>query len=116
MTQPTDARVPVRFGAATEAGPDEALLVEGETRVPPGPPVARFRLSAARFGHPPGCACCVPRSPVAEALSWLYLARARGEVAFFRSVVAVVATGAGGAAVRTALGDDQVCAGRFRLD
>jgi hypothetical protein len=44
----------------------------------------------------------------------LFLARARGEVAWFRAI-AVQATPSGEAAVRAALAEDQVSAGRFRL-
>ena len=110
-----DDRLAVRFGRSGEARAGEALLVEGEAPVPPGHPVARFRLRAGLFGHPVGCACCAPRGPVAEALGRLFLARARGEVAFFHAVVAVTATPAGEAAVRAALAEDQVSAGRFRL-
>jgi hypothetical protein len=109
-----DARVPVRFGAVDTVGPDEALLVEGDGVVPVGHAVARFRLAPGMSGHPVGCACCAPRGPVAETLGRLFVARARGEAAFFRAVVAVVATPAGEAAVRAALAEDQVCAGRFR--
>ncbi len=107
----TDDRVPVRFG---DPEADEAVLVEGEATVRCGRTAARFRLSPAMAGHAMGCACCVPRGPVAEALGRLFLARARGEVALFRSV-AVLATPAGEAAVRAALAEDQVAAGRFRL-
>jgi hypothetical protein len=110
-----DDRVPVRFGPAGSAGPDEALLVEGEAAVPAGYPLARFRLAPGLAGHPVGCTCCAPRGPVAEALGRLFLARARGEVAFFQSVVAMVATPAGETSVRAALADDQIAAGRFRL-
>ena len=115
MVESPDDRVPVRFGSAEGAGRDDALLVEGDAVVPAGHAVARFKLAPGLIGHPFGCACCVPRGPVAEALGRLFLARARGEVAFFRSVVAVVATPAGEAAVRAALAEDQVSAGRFRL-
>jgi hypothetical protein len=115
MVESTDDRVPVRFGSGDAAGPDDALLVEGDATVPDGHAVARFRLAPGLIGHPFGCACCTPRGPVAEALGRLFLARARGEVAFFRSVVALVATPAGEAAVRAALAEDQVSAGRFRL-
>ena len=115
MVRSTDDRVPVRFAGADAAAPDEALLVEGDAPVPPGHPVARFRLAPGLPGHPVGCACCAPRGPVAEALGRLFLVRARGEVAFFRSVVAVTATADGEAAVRAALAEDQVSAGRFRL-
>ena len=105
-----DDRIPVRFGQPVA---DEAALVEGDG-VFPGRPVARFRLAPGLAGHAPGCACCVPRGPVAEALGRLFLTRARGEVGWFRSI-AVIATPAGEAAVRAALARDQVSAGRFRL-
>jgi hypothetical protein len=111
MNVTADDRVPVRFGPS-EAG--DALLVEGDAAIPAGRPVARFRLAPRLGGHAPGCACCVPRGPVAEALGRLFIARARGEVAWFRAV-AVAATPAGEAAVRAALADDQLCAGRFRV-
>jgi hypothetical protein len=115
MIGPADDRVPVRFAAADAAGPDEALLVEAAAAVPPGRPVARFVPLPGVFGHPTGCTCCTPRGPVAEALGRLFLARVRGEVAFFHSVVAVTTTAAGEAAVKAALARDQVSAGRFRL-
>lgn len=111
MNQPADDRVPVHFGPPAD---DEAMLIEGDAGDTCGRPVARFRLSAASAGHPPGCACCVQRDPAAQALGRLFLARARGQVAWFRSV-AVLATAAGEAAVRAALADDQVSSGRFRL-
>jgi hypothetical protein len=111
----SDDRVPVRLDNAMAAAPEDALLIEGVAPAPDGHAVARFRLLSRPSGHPPGCNCCAPRGPVAEALGRLFLARARGEVAWFRSVVAVVATPAGEAAVRAALADDQVSAGRFRL-
>jgi hypothetical protein len=110
-----DDRVPVRFGSGEAAELDAALLVEGDAPVPPGHAVGRFRLTPSLIGHPFGCACCTPRGPVAEALGRLFLARARGEVTFFRSVVVVTATPAVEAAVRAALAEDQVSAGRFRL-
>jgi hypothetical protein len=115
MVNEADGRLAVRFGLGEDAEPGEALLAEGEDPLPPGHPVARFSLRPGLRGHPIGCACCSPRGPVAEALGRLFLARARGEVAFFRSVVAVTATPAGEAAVRAALAEDQVSAGRFRL-
>lgn len=115
MMNEADDRVTVRFGSAAEAGPDETLLIEGDAPAPPGHVVARFRLVPGLPGHPAGCACCSPRGPVAEALGRLFLARARGEAAFFHSVVAVTATPGGEAAVRAALAEDQVSAGRFRL-
>jgi hypothetical protein len=111
MNQTADDRIPVRFGQP-EAG--EATLIEGDAPVATERPVARFRLAPGLARHVPGCPCCVPRSPVAEALGRLFLARARREVAWFHSI-AVIATPAGEAAVRAALAGDQVSAGRFRL-
>ena len=106
-----DPRVPVVFAPAASAGPDDALLLEGEGVGPEGAPVARF--SAARPGHLAGCACCAPRGAVAQALHSLFLARARGACGFFTRVV-VVAGPAGEAAVRQALAEDVFLAGRYR--
>jgi hypothetical protein len=111
MNEPADDRVGAHFGPPAA---DEAVLIEGDAGAPCGQPVARFRIARALAGHAPGCACCVPRDPAAQALGRLFLARARGEVAWFRSV-AVLATPAGEAAVRVALADDQVSSCRFRL-
>ena len=108
-----DARVPVHLDPAAEPGADAALLVEGEAAVPPGLPVARFTPAVQLHGI--GCACCIPRGAVAEALGRLFLARARGEVAFFRSVIARPASEAGAAAIREALASDPLVSGRFRL-
>ncbi len=65
--------------------------------------------------HPLGCACCLPRGPVAVALGRLFLARARGEAPLFDTVIAVTRGAAGAAAVRAALTDDVVTRARFRL-
>jgi len=111
MQQPTDARIPVVFADLAAAGPDDGLLIEGDAPAPPGHAVARF-ASGPRPWHARGCACCVPRAAAATALGRLFLARARGEVAFFRRVVAVVKDPA---AVRAALAEDTLAAGRFRL-
>jgi len=108
---PIDDRVPVRFGAPE---PGEAVLAEAGLPVPDGHPTMVFRLTRALAGHRAGCSCCVPRGPVADALGRLFLARARRDVTWF-GAVAVLATPAGDAAVRAALAEDQVCAGRFRL-
>ena len=108
----TDARLPVVFGDFSTAGPDDALLIEGEAPAPAGAAVARF-AAGPRPWHAVGCACCVPRAAAAAALGRLYLARARGEVAFFRRVVAVVHDPG---AVRAALAADALAAARFRID
>ncbi len=115
-----DARVPVRLGSpqgsaegiAEEITVGCALLIEGSAPAPSGHPVARFVLPVS--GHVVGCACCLPRGPVAAALSRLFQARARGEVAFFRLVLALPVGAAGAAAVRAALAEDVFVAARFR--
>ena len=109
-----DARVPVRFGSVSDAAPGLALLIEGDTRAPDGVAVARFTDTAPPGPHPPGCPCCTARSPVAVALAALFLARARGEVGFFRTVLAVCRTPDGEAAVRAALECDPLVIAWFR--
>jgi hypothetical protein len=112
MTDVSDARVPVVFAAPAEAGAEDALLLEAE----PGAACAAgvvVRLPSAAAGHRFGCACCVPRGAAAEALGRLFLARARGEVRFFRRVVVSVADVG---AVRAAILEDRLVAGRYRLD
>ena len=108
-----DARILVRFRSA--AAPGAALLIEdgGADAMLPGRPTACF--AASQTIHAAGCRCCLPRGPVSLALGRLFLARARGEVAFFDVVVAVTLTPAGAAAVRAALQDDVVTRARFRL-
>ncbi len=115
MSDGNDMRVEVRFAAAGDAAPDEALLIEG-AGASDRPAVARFVLPVRVATHPIGCACCAPRGPVATALNRLFLARARGEVPWFRSVVAVTCTDAGADAVRAALIADVVTSARFRQD
>lgn len=114
MTWSVDLRVPVRFGAVAEAGAADALLVEGGG-VPVGEhPSEVFAVGAP--GHAPDCACCAPRSEAAAALNRLFQRRARGEVPFFRKVVAVTATPEGDLAVWTALRSDPVASARFRAE
>ena len=115
-----DARVKLRIGTADAAGPRDALLIEGEADAPEGITHARFTLPNSSTltqgtAHPSGCACCVPRGPVAEALSQLFLQRVRGEVAYFSEIVAVPGSPDGEAAIRAALQTDPVIAARFRL-
>lgn len=107
-----DARVPVRTGRVEEAGTEVALLIEGGVAVPAG--VAVARIAAIPAQHAPGCACCVPRGPIAEALARLFIARARGEVPFFREVVAVL-DDTSLAGLHQALETDPLLAGRYRL-
>ena len=107
-----DARVPVRLGSAAFVGVGDAVLVEAGLGAPPEVDSEPF----AAGGHAPGCACCLARSPAAVALDRLFQRRARGEVGFFRRVVALTATPEGDLAVWTALRSDPVVSSRFRLD
>ena len=110
-----DVRIWVRFGTVADAGPGEALLIEGQA-LAAGPAVTRFVVPVRIGGHAVGCSCCTPRGPVATALGGLFLARARGELPWFRSVVAVTHSAAGADAVRAALDEDVVTRARFRVD
>jgi hypothetical protein len=107
-----DARIPLVFGRVEDAGPDDAVLIEGDAPVAVEGAVVRIAPSTAIADHAPGCACCLPRPPVAAALGGLFLARARGEVTFFRRVVAVVADDV---QIRAAIAGDPLVSGRFRL-
>lgn len=109
-----DARVKLRIGAADMAGPDDALLIEGEASGAAELPHVRFTLPAGS-DHAEGCGCCLPRGPVAEALTRLFLWRVRGEVSYFSGVVAVPASAKGEAAIRAALQTDPLITARFRL-
>jgi hypothetical protein len=111
-----DARIPVVFAGIAEATPSDALLLEDDMPSPhpiSAATVARFRPSLpSAAGHVPGCLCCVPRQPAAEALGRLFLARVRGDVKFFDRVVACVRDPD---LVRAALAQDQMASARFRL-
>ena len=101
-----DARLPVRFGALESRRQGEAVLSDGAEAAAP---VAYFEAGAA--GHAPGCACCVPMTGAAAALSALFRERATGPM--FSGVLAVVGP-EGEAAVRAALATDRVASARFR--
>ena len=109
-----DVRIPLIFGEAGDAGAEDALLIAGDAAAAGGA-VAWFDASAAT-GHAAGCACCMPRHAAGQALSRLLLARARGEVRFFRRVVAVVPEAAARQAVLDALTGDPIASGCFRLE
>ena len=105
-----DDRIPLRFGPAAAAGPQDALLIEGGAAVPANcAAVARFGASVP---HRPGCACCAGRGAAATALGALFQDRARGRVAWF---TAVVAAAADPAALAAELRADLFAAARFRI-
>ena len=109
----SDPRIPVLIGAPDPGDAATALLVEAEPTASPGRAVAGFVLVPAL--HPPGCPCCAPRAPAAQALARLFLARARGDGPVFARVLALPRTEAGAAAIRDALATDLLATARFRL-
>src|SRR5690242_19227775 len=106
MTPKNDPRIPVRIGSLRNAGPGEALLVQGGRGTPADIPLVRFELTPTAPAHPLGCPCCRSSGPVAAALARLFLGRMRGELVPFDRVLVVPATPAGAQAVQAALTDD----------
>jgi hypothetical protein len=100
-----DARIPVFFAATPAEAEGTAWLVED----------AVAAWDSREAGHVAGCACCVTRSPVAEALGRLFRARAVGEVPFFTRLGVVPASAGGEASVRQALETDGVASACYRL-
>jgi hypothetical protein len=101
-----DARIPVFFASAAAEAEGLAWLVED----------AAAPWGSGEAGHVPGCACCVARSPVAEALGRLFRARAVGVVPFFTRLGVVPASPAGEAAVRQALATDGLASACYRVE
>ena len=105
-----DARVPVVFGEIGDARPDDALLIEGDAPAPAGRIFVRL-MGGAEPSHLTGCLCCVPRSAAGAALAGLFLARGRGDVAYFRRVFAVTVDPA---AILRAIDEDMLASGWFK--
>lgn len=111
MSFSLDARIPVLFGSPNDAGPRDALLIEGE-----GTP-ARGRdwfQPDAPSAHPLGCPCCLPRNSAGMALTRLMLARGRSTGLFFTRVIAVASSDAGRASIKAALTQDPIASGFYR--
>ncbi len=95
-----DARIPVRFvpHVPAAAPADQVLLLPergGEQTDAPEAAagwIAVLRLpdqgAAHQVAHRAFCRCCGGRTEQASKLTWLFQARARGEIGFFRGVVA----------------------------
>ena len=113
-----DARLPLRFGPLASVQPDEAVLLpEGDKASPPaGHAVQRFAQPIGGGGmvHSAACPCCMPRGPLATALTRLFFARARGEVPFFAGVLVADADAGTEAAIRALLRRDKVIGSRYR--
>ncbi len=96
-----DARIPVRFVRRPPPGTqaDQVLLLpehpgsqaDGSDATAAGW-LAVLRLPSPGVfhlvPHRPFCRCCAGRPAQASKLTWLFQARARGEIGFFRGVVA----------------------------
>lgn len=105
-----DARIPVIFGAIADARPDDALLIEGDVGAPEGRVVVRL-MADANPSHSIGCVCCVPRSAAGSALAGLFLSRGRGDVAYFRRVLAITSDPD---AITEAIENDMLASSWFR--
>lgn len=107
-----DARVPVVFGELAEAAGEDVLLFEGD-KIPGDLIGVSFRPGPGVLAM--GCACCTPRGPLAQALGEMFMARVKGEIPFFRRVVAVAETEEGRATMLAALTEDPLCSARYRI-
>jgi hypothetical protein len=117
MSWSLDARIPVTLAVpgSADGAQDTALLVEAGLPAPAGAFTERFDPAAHGVGcADPGCVGCAPRAPAALALDRMFLARARGQAPFFRSVV-VVSLPARHEALAAMLRDDAVVSARFRM-
>lgn len=113
----SDIRIPVRFGPLASLRPEEAVLAPSAIPMSamPGHAVQTYEAPSAPPGsHPVACACCVPRGPIASAMTRLFLARMRGEAPFFTAVLAADAYPGAEAAIREAIRRDPLVGSRFR--
>ena len=101
-------------GTTADAGAADLLLAEDGIPLPDG--LAAERFSRGARPHFLSCPCCAPRSGLARALTRAFAARARGERAFFRRVVLVLAPPADIATIVAEIAADPLAAARFRVD
>jgi hypothetical protein len=106
-----DARVPVVFGEVSDLLADDALVLDNDMAAPEGHSFVRLGAGESD-AHAARCVCCVPRSAAGSALAGLFLARGRGDIAFFRRVLVVTKEPH---AIEAALVDDLLAAGWFRV-
>lgn len=115
-----DTRIQVRLvsredlAEALRAAPDAVLLAEEGIGLPHGRAGEHFAPLAAG-AHPVACACCGARGAAAIALDRLFLARAKGALPLFRTVLAVTSSADGEQGVRQALASDPVVPMRYRV-
>ena len=110
----TDPRIPVVFVGAAQAASmllaDDAVLIEDGLQIACTGPIGRFNLG--RAAHMIGCRCCAGRTAPAQALTALFMARARGEGLFFKRVIVVVRDAG---LVRGLLEADVMARARFKV-
>ena len=113
MLLTSDSRIPVHLNGAAMATADDAIAGDGTAAVTPG--IAFFPLLSGQpglAGHAPRCPCCAPRSAATRALTALFHARARGEIAPFRRLfIAVDAARIG--PLHEAFAEDRFLAARY---
>ncbi len=115
-----DARIPVRFvrHAPPVAQADQVLLLpeqaagQGVGQAADEGWITVLRLPSQTVSHQPFCRCCAGRPAQASTLTWLFQARARGEVGFFHGLVAHLPPPQE-AALRALLASDLFLSGRF---
>ncbi len=111
MKTPPDARVPVRLVTSAIVTTDGLVIADEAVRLaaPAGARLVAFQAPS----HGAGCACCAGRAPLASLLARLFAERARGDIPFFRIVVAV-SDASGLRAAREMMRADPFLAGRYR--
>jgi hypothetical protein len=117
-----DGRIPVSvvadeaaLAATLAARPGAALLAEEPPATLPAGILATAGFDAGP-AHPAACTCCVGRTPLAQALDALFLARVKGETRWFCHVVALLPAEEARAALAETLRADPVVASRYRAD
>jgi hypothetical protein len=118
-----DGRIPVlvvadeaAMRASLAARPGAALLAASPAAIPPPGAVAVAGFGADPAPHPVACTCCTGRTPLAQALDRLFLARVKGQAKWFDRVVALLPEDASRQAMADALREDSLTASRYRAE
>ena len=111
MKTPPDDRVPVRLVTSVIDMTDGLVIADAATQL--APPAGARLVEFQAPSHAAGCACCAGRAPLASLLARLFTERARGDIPFFRIVVAV-SDASGLRTAREMMRTDPFLAGRYR--
>ena len=115
---PTDPRLPVLLRARldpTELAPDDVVLLDAglaHPALPVGAVSRQVAFTPAGAAHGTACACCGGQTALGRVLLRLLVERARGEIPFFRRLVAV-ADMQGRASLLAALRSDPIVGSRY---